>query len=148
MSHWNWLTIVLPALLSTFAGAVILADLGLGLGPGEAKLAAGLSALLAGLLTAAHRALKCDEYQAECQRLTQAYRSLDHWCDYARHLDDTRLTNECERILIRLNWLTESVKATLPDRYTTDAETRLQSLSSQLSKHSLNMDRGENAAAS
>ena len=69
LSKTNWVTIVVPALLATFAGAAIFADT-------EWKELTGTAALLSALLTAIHKGRNCDAHQAECRRLSQAYSGL------------------------------------------------------------------------
>lgn len=76
---WNWVTVVLPAVLSAIAGATILAKIAL---PYWA-VASGLLALLGSILSLIHKLQNCDEAQAEMAlmrrdygRLTMAFRSL------------------------------------------------------------------------
>jgi hypothetical protein len=71
----NLLFVALPSVCST-AAAIFAAF------PDQQKFALfslPLSSILAGsaaILIAVHKALKCDEYQAECLRLSQAYQSV------------------------------------------------------------------------
>lgn len=74
MQFYNWFTVVLPALLSLFAGTNVFAEIAFfGI---DWKLLSGGAALLSSLLLAIHKARKCDEYQANCQVLIQAFSSL------------------------------------------------------------------------
>ena len=94
----NLMFVVLPATFST--AAAIFAAL-----PPE-KDSLPVASILAGgaaVLMAIHKALKCDEYQAECLRLSQAYQSLAITAESAllgpeeeRALHQKRLTNELE----------------------------------------------------
>ena len=69
----NWATIVLPSMLSAFAGAAVFASSTTGI---NWKIWTGGAALLSALLVAIHKGLNCDAYQAECRRLVQAYSGL------------------------------------------------------------------------
>jgi hypothetical protein len=69
----NLILVVLPAAVAT-AAAIVAASLD-GNAAGKMPLVAASLAGAAAVLTAIHRALKCDEYQAECLRLSQAYQS-------------------------------------------------------------------------
>jgi hypothetical protein len=110
----NWLTILTPALLSVFAGAAILGRPEL-LG-NQADLYAGIAALLAGLLSTAHKALNCDTHQAECNRLARAYRSLETGYENLRISGDADLMMKVERLNSRLEQLRDSAGARAPDK--------------------------------
>jgi hypothetical protein len=105
----NLLFVVVPAVLTT--GAAVFAAL-----PPERALlfnlpVASVFAGLAAILITIHKALKCDDYQVECLRLSQAYQgiAIDAHSAAATPGDDpnspqTRLTRE-------LVELTKSAKA-------------------------------------
>ena len=114
----NLVFMVLPATLAT-AAAVFAA------GPNNT-----LGAWLAGasaVLTVVHKTLKCDEYQAECLRLHQRYRSI-------ATLAESSLENEGksdpdlpspQKLIAQFAELEESAAAVLPDSYIRDAEKSL-----------------------
>jgi len=117
----NLLLVVLPAVCAT-AAAVFAArpeTSGSGFGPPVAAWLAGSAAVL----TAVHRALKCDEYQGECLRLSQEYRSIAAVADSALsgpEGDPQSLKNLSDKFAL----LTESAKAPLPTSYIHAAEKR------------------------
>jgi hypothetical protein len=88
-------------------------------GTAATAIAAAWLAGSAAVLTAIHRALKCDEYQSECLRLSHAYQSI-------AILADSALANESEdavkAITSKLEMLAESAKAALPNAYIRKAE--------------------------
>ena len=107
----NLLFVVLPAVLATAAAVFAAKE------SGPALLKAPVAAWLAGgaaVLAAVHRALKCEEYQTECLRLSQAYRRIAIWADSTR-------SNESEDGLKELAaeyaTLTRDAKAPLPTGY-------------------------------
>jgi hypothetical protein len=114
----NLVFMVLPATLAT-AAAVVAAS---------SKTIVG--AWLAGasaVLTVVHKTLKCDEYQAECLRLHQRYRSI-------ATLAESSLENEGksdpdlpspQKLIAQFAKLEESAAAVLPDSYIRDAEKSL-----------------------
>src|SRR2546423_1688626 len=72
LSHVNLFFVALPAVLSTSAAIFGALPLHLILWLPVTSVLAGFAAVL----IAVHKALKCDEYQAECLRLSQAYQSI------------------------------------------------------------------------
>lgn len=120
----NLVTLVLPAGLSTLA-AIVAAREG---GP-EVVLLGGLSLPLASVLAGAaavlvafHKVLKCDEYQEECLRLSQAYQAVAMAADSAQSLPEQELSQHRERLTNKLVLLTETAKAQVPPRYVRRAE--------------------------
>jgi hypothetical protein len=75
MLWWaNLMFVVAPAVSAT--AAAILAALPPQPSPILGLPLASVLAAAAAILTAVHKALKCDEYQAECHRLGQAYEAI------------------------------------------------------------------------
>ncbi|WP_445367826.1 hypothetical protein ACH5Y9_23850 [Methylomonas sp. BW4-1] len=73
-----------------------------------------LVSLLAGLaavLTAIHKALKCEEYQAECLRLSQAYQSIAVAADAAIFGPATEYAAQHEHLASELRRLAADAKA-------------------------------------
>ena len=118
------LLVVLPAVCAT--AAAIFAAGGVGMDSNWSKfLAAGLAGLAA-VLTAIHKSLKCEEYQAECLRLGPAYEGIAARADSAQassKQDDPRF-DELKELTERFATLKESAKAPLPDTYISKAEIR------------------------
>jgi hypothetical protein len=112
----NLMFVVIPAVLST--AAAIFAAL-----PKEAagNLAIGalslpLASVFAGtaaILMAVHKALKCDEYQAECLRLAQLHESIAISAGWALSRPEGERTTEQKRIAEKLEAVTEGTKARL-----------------------------------
>src|SRR5256885_17008769 len=69
----NWLTVLVPALISAFAGAEILTDAA----SGRWKYVIGGVTLIASLLVVVHKALNCDAYQTETNRMRRSYDALE-----------------------------------------------------------------------
>jgi hypothetical protein len=84
--------------------------------------AAGLAGTAA-VLTAAHKALKCDEYQAECLRLSQAYHGIAIEADSALSSLEKEPPS-LQELTRKFADLTASAKAPLPDKYIALAEGR------------------------
>ena len=74
-----------------------------------------------GCLTAIHRALKCDEYQAECLRLSQAYQSIAIRADSALSSPEKE-PGSLQELTKNFAVLAESAKAPLPGCYIHEAE--------------------------
>lgn len=68
LSSLNWLTVLVPSLLALVAGSALFA------GEDWSPFVAG-AALFAAILSAIHKGLNCDTYQADCRRLLKAYRA-------------------------------------------------------------------------
>ena len=66
----NVILVVLAGLLSLFAGAAVLTDLGV------TSTQAGIMALTSAALTLIHTRLRCDPHQAECRRLVRQFDGL------------------------------------------------------------------------
>lgn len=109
--YTNWITVIVPSLLAVTAGSALFAD------NDEWKLTVGLSALIAALLTAIHKGLDCDAYQAEARRLIQAYNGM---ATRYRTLHESRKENWLQDFLEledRLAELREGATADLPPGY-------------------------------
>ena len=87
-------------------------------GKGWVALVAACLAGIAAFLTAFHKAFKCEEYQAECLRLSQAYRSIAIQADSIL----SNGSSDLEDLTSKLTALTESGKAPLPSSYIRKAE--------------------------
>ena len=116
----NLSLVVLPAALAT-AAAIFAAS-----GAGSAAIIRPYTAAwLAGgaaVLTAIHKALKCEEYQAECLRLSQAYHGISIEADAA--LSASEAHKAVQELAKKFSGLAEGAKAPLPDRYIAKAEKR------------------------
>jgi len=112
----NLMFVVIPSVLST--AAAIFAAL-----PQDAagKLAIGTLSLplasvfagVAAILMAIHKALKCDEYQAECLRLAQLHQSISISAGAALSRPESERAAKQERIAARFEEVTEGAKARL-----------------------------------
>ena len=76
----------------------------------------------AAVLMAVHKALKCDEYQAECLRLSQAYQSIAVSADSALSGTEEKQYSQQERLTNKLEILAESAKAQVATSYVSQAE--------------------------
>ena len=115
----NQIFVVLPAVLTTTAAIVAaiptlphVYELPL------ASIFAGGSAVLMSI----HKALKCDEYQAECLRLSQAYQAIALAADIVLLGPEGKRDSHQERLTNKLEVLAESAKAMLPTRHIRRAE--------------------------
>lgn len=116
--HFNLIFLVLPAVLST--AAAVFAAL-----PRYTIFSLPAGSALAGsaaILLAVHKALKCDEYQAECLRLSQAYQSIAVCAESALLGPEGERDEHKKRLTDKLEALTESVKAQLPTNCIREAE--------------------------
>ena len=106
----NLMFVVFPAVLTT--GAAIFAAL-----PKEQSFvllnlpAASIFAGTAAVLTAVHKALKCEDYQAECLRLSQAYQGIAIDAHSAASAPDAGLDSPRTRLTRELVDLTRDAKA-------------------------------------
>lgn len=119
----NLLLVVLPAVCAT--AAAIFAAGGAGRNKDLSAWAAGLAGVAA-VLSAIHKSLKCEEYQAECLRLGSAYEGIAARADSAQappEQEDPRL-DQLKDLTDRFATLKESAKAPLPDTYISKAEIR------------------------
>jgi hypothetical protein len=73
---------------------------------------------------AIHKALKCDEYQAECVRISQAYESLAVRLDSARYGPEEQRDVQRIQLTSKLAALSQKVKAKLPARHRNWVERR------------------------
>ena len=73
--------------------------------------AAAAFAGAAAILLAVHKALKCDDYQAECLRLSQEYQSKAIDADSANSRPVTELDGHQKRLTTELVELTKNAKA-------------------------------------
>ena len=122
----NLMFVVLPAVSSTAAAIIaaipqekILASFGDWILP-PASILAGLAAVL----VAVHKALKCDEYQAECLRLSQRYQALAESAGSALSRPDNEHATLQQGIARELKELTEGAKARLSTRIIASAKKR------------------------
>jgi hypothetical protein len=123
----NLMFVVVPAVLSTAAAIVAalpesktkdFAIFSLEIPPAAAF--AGIAAILITI----HKALKCDEYQAECLRLAQIHQSIAISAGSALSRPEDERASHQERIARRLEELTESAKARLSTAIIRKAEKR------------------------
>lgn len=118
LGQLNLIFMVLPAVFST--AAAVFAAL-----PRFTIFSLPAGSALAGaaaILLAVHKALKCDEYQAECLRLSQAYQSIAICAESALLGPEEERGLQMKRLTDKLEALTESVKAQLPTRCIRAAE--------------------------
>jgi len=85
---------------------------------------ASILAGLAAILVAVHKALKCEEYQAECLRLAQSYQAIAESAASALSRPADERAARQERIAKELTELTSSVRARLPTRILHRADER------------------------
>jgi len=113
----NLMFVVVPAVLSTAAAIVAALPevkakdfvvFSISVPPASAF--AGIAAIL----MAVHKALKCDEYQAECLRLAQFHRSIAISADAALSRPDDERSSHQARVANELEELTKSAKVRLP----------------------------------
>jgi len=120
---WANLTfVVTPAVCAT--AAAIFAAGGAGIGTEVSRpLAAGLAGLAA-VLSAVHKSLKCEEYQAECLRLGPAYDAIAVRARSAQAVTegDNPTYEELKDLTEKFATLKESAKAPLPNKYISKAE--------------------------
>jgi hypothetical protein len=114
----NVIFVVVPAVFGTAAAALAAAASSTS---GDSSRVTLIAAFLAGgaaVLTAVHKALNCDAYQAECLRLSQAFQSIrirtEAMLAESKSNPDPRGVNKLAAEYARL---TESAKAVLPDVY-------------------------------
>lgn len=69
------------------------------------------------VLIAVHKALKCDEYQAECLRLSQAYQSIAIAADSACSGPDGERDSQQKILTSELVDLTKNAKAQVPTNF-------------------------------
>jgi hypothetical protein len=121
----NLMFVVVPAVLSTAAaifaalpretaGSVTIGTLSLPL----ASVFAGVAAVL----IAVHKALKCDEYQAECLQLSQFHQSIAISAGVALSRPEGERLERQERIAGKLEDITENAKARLATKIMRRAE--------------------------
>jgi hypothetical protein len=121
----NLMFVVIPAVLSTAAAifAALPQDTAGKLTIGTLSLPlASVFAGVAAILMAIHKALKCDEHQAECLRLAQLHQSIAISAGSALSRPEGERTAHQERIAAKLAELTEGAKARLPTRTMRRAE--------------------------
>jgi hypothetical protein len=99
-------------------------------------LAAGLAGLAA-VLSAIHKSLKCEEYQTECLRLGPSYEAIAVRADSAQVSPEQSdpQHDALKDLTETFATLKQSAKAPLPDKYITDAETRVPTLLKARSSH-------------
>lgn len=117
----NLMFVVLPAVCATAAAIFAAAA---GSDAEQSKHMTTLAATLAGLaavLSAVHKALKCEEYQAECARLGPAFEAIAILADSARA---SSVQADFKTVSEQFAELAMSNRAPLPDKYLTEAESR------------------------
>jgi hypothetical protein len=87
---------------------------------------ASVLAGLAAILVAVHKALKCDEYQAECMRLSHAYQAVAEAATYALSRPDNERGGLQEGLASELMTLTKRATTTLPTRILAAATQRFE----------------------
>ena len=115
LTPFRWLTVGGGTLLSTVAGATVLAK-------PEAfgthwPLIGGLCALAASILTGLHTALKCEAHQAECGRLIQVYSALEAAYQAAHVLPPAQRFARQEALESRFEEAKTKATASAPSRY-------------------------------
>jgi len=121
----NLMFVVIPAVLSTAAAifAALPQDTAGKLTIGTLSLPlASVFAGVAAILMAIHKALKCDEHQAECLRLAQLHQSIAISAGSALSRPEGERTAHQERIAAKLEEVTESATARLATRIMRRAE--------------------------
>ena len=121
----NLMFVVIPAVLATAAAifAALPKDAAGNLTIGTLSLPlASVFAGVAAILMAVHKALKCDEYQAECLRLAQLHQSIAISAGSAVSRPEVERTAHQERIAAKFEEVTEGAKARLPTRIMRRAE--------------------------
>ena len=108
--YTSWITVVVPSLLGVTAGSALFAT------DNWAPLV-GAAALVAGLLTAIHKGLDCDAYQAECRRLIQAYNGVATRYRTLHEVQTDSSFNHFLELEERLAELKEGATAKLPPGY-------------------------------
>ena len=113
----NVIFVVVPAVFGTAAAALAAASSTSSDGSRTTLVAAFLAGGAA-VLTAVHKALNCDEYQAECLRLSQGFQSIrirsEAMLAEAKSKPDPKGVSKLAAEYARL---TEGAKAVLPDVY-------------------------------
>jgi hypothetical protein len=111
----NVIFVVVPAVFGTAAAALAAAASSTTSDSSGVTLIAAFLAGGAAVLTAVHKALNCDAYQAECLRLSQGFQSIRIRAEaMAESNPDPKAVNKLATEYARL---TESAKAVLPDVY-------------------------------
>ncbi len=113
-AYSNIFTLVLPAILSAIVAVITaLSDppnwFDIGTVPGASVLA-GLAAILVTL----HKVLNCEEYQAECLRLSNVFKSIAQDAEIA-FSSSRDLNHELSRLSEKLTLEIKNAKATVPD---------------------------------
>jgi hypothetical protein len=124
----NWWTVVLPAVISAFAGAQIIG----GSSHPWVTWPVGLTVLAASLLVVIHKAVKCDAYQAEANRLRRGYDAL---AIKYRTIGDLDLPDAETRMIAleeSLATLKESAELAVHERFRLDAQAAIESDAAQM----------------
>jgi hypothetical protein len=116
----NWITVILPALLSTAAGAGILTG-----ASGGWLYAAGVATLVASLFVVLHKALNCDYYQAEANRLRKSYDGLATEYRTIAQRDSADAESSLLALERRLAITREHADVTIPPKYRARARERV-----------------------
>ena len=113
-AYSNIFTLVLPAILSAIVAVITALSappnwFDIGTVPGASVLA-GLAAILVTL----HKVLNCEEYQAECLRLSNVFKSIAQDAEIA-FSSSRDLNHELSRLSEKLTLEIKNAKATVPD---------------------------------
>jgi hypothetical protein len=115
----NLLLVVTPAAAATAAAYFA----GESAGSNHHYLWTGILAGGAAVLVSIHKALKCEEYQAECLRLSQSYQSIAIRAA-AETTKETFSETSLEEITQAMATLVEGARAPLPNRFLRKAKRR------------------------
>ena len=117
----NIVTVVAPAILSTLAAIFASLPQREGIVFSSIPLASELAGASA-ILIAIHKALKCDDFQAECLRLSQMYQSIAVSAGAALAGTGEQQSSRKEILATKLEVLTAGAKAQLPLRFVRKAK--------------------------
>ena len=113
-AYSNLFTLVLPALLSTIVAVITALNpspnwFDIGTIPGASVLAGS-----AAILVTIHKVLNCEEYQAECLRLSNVFKSIAQDAEIALY-SSRDANDELSRLSEKLALEIENAKATIPE---------------------------------
>ncbi|WP_157640513.1 hypothetical protein [Lamprocystis purpurea] len=116
----NWITDILPAILSTVAGAAIF-----GLFLPQWDIWAGMAAFLSSALIVIHKMRNCDAHQAECKRLIRAYRGLATKYRTFHEIDVDNPDQHFSMLETIIATISETADARIPEKYRQKAKERV-----------------------
>ena len=119
-AYSNIFTLVLPAILSTIVAVFTALTnpptfFDICSIPGESILAG-----LAAILVTIHKVLNCEEYQAECLRLSNVFKSIAQDAEISLY-SSRDLNCELSRLSDEFSLQIKNAKATVPEKYMTKA---------------------------